>query len=182
MFDTLYMTSRKWKLISHPDTTNPFVASFVNYRCTCRLYPITVGSQTFFDWEGEQSTLHFDSCMIVMTDFKQGLCSLCEYQGSSVTCVHVAVQASSIRTHSMWRGCRPHGSAGTSLHSRHCRCVCEGLSLASAPSVYAGIHSSSYAGGCQPPVPGLAELGMGQDVTAKICLFCSHVLLAEPCQ
>lgn len=44
---------RKWKLISHPDTTNPFVASFVNYRCTCRLYPITVGSQTFFDWKGE---------------------------------------------------------------------------------------------------------------------------------
>ncbi|CAK0784905.1 hypothetical protein CVIRNUC_008110 [Coccomyxa viridis] len=43
----------KWKLISHPDTTNPFVASFVNYRCTCRLYPITVGSQTFFDWKGE---------------------------------------------------------------------------------------------------------------------------------
>ena len=44
---------RKWKLISHPDTTNPFVASFVNYRCTCQLYPITVGSQTFFDWKGE---------------------------------------------------------------------------------------------------------------------------------
>lgn len=44
---------RKWKLISHPDTTNPFVASFVNYRCTCRLYPITVGSQTFFDWKGK---------------------------------------------------------------------------------------------------------------------------------
>ena len=48
------MARRKWKLISHPDTTNPFVASFVNYRCTCRLYPITVGSQTFFDWKGEQ--------------------------------------------------------------------------------------------------------------------------------
>ena len=40
-------------MISHPDTTNPFVASFVNYRCTCRLYPITVGSQTFFDWKGK---------------------------------------------------------------------------------------------------------------------------------
>ena len=47
------LACRKWKLISHPDTTNPFVASFVNYRCTCRLYPITVGSQTFFDWKGK---------------------------------------------------------------------------------------------------------------------------------
>ena len=51
---------RKWKLISHPDTTNPFVASFVNYRCTCRLYPITVGGQTFFDWKGE-GLLHLQS-------------------------------------------------------------------------------------------------------------------------
>ena len=71
------MARRKWKLISHPDTTNPFVASFVNYRCTCRLYPITVGSQTFFDWKGEQCSA---PCIVMVTDFTHGLCGLCKYQ------------------------------------------------------------------------------------------------------
>jgi hypothetical protein len=124
------MARRKWKLISHPDTTNPFVASFVNYRCTCRLYPITVGSQTFFDWKGERSNPCFDPC-VVMTDLTQGHCALCKYQDSRVRCVNAAVQENSTRIRSMWWGCRPHGSAGTSLHSRRCRCVYISLSLVS---------------------------------------------------
>ena len=45
---------RKWRLISHPDTVNPFLASFVNYQCTLQLQAITVGNQTFFNWEGEE--------------------------------------------------------------------------------------------------------------------------------
>ena len=47
---------RKWRLISHPDTVNPFLASFVNYTCTLHLHPITVGNQTFFDWRGERTS------------------------------------------------------------------------------------------------------------------------------
>eukprot|EP00884_Botryococcus_braunii_P004961 jgi/Botrbrau1/14466/Bobra.0014s0104.1 len=43
----------RWQLISHPNTVNPFVASIINYVTTIRMERITVGDQTFFDWQGE---------------------------------------------------------------------------------------------------------------------------------
>ena len=43
---------RKWQVISHQDTINPFQASLVNYVCTVKLMPITVGDNTFIDWKG----------------------------------------------------------------------------------------------------------------------------------
>eukprot|EP00884_Botryococcus_braunii_P004948 jgi/Botrbrau1/14454/Bobra.0014s0098.1 len=48
----------KWRLISYPDTSNPFTASFVNYVSTMRLESITVGCTTFIDWSGEFFTEH----------------------------------------------------------------------------------------------------------------------------
>ena len=53
----MWRLCRKWRLISHPDTVNPFLASFVNYQCTLQLSAITVGDQTFFNWEGEGQLL-----------------------------------------------------------------------------------------------------------------------------
>ena len=47
-----FLLRRKWRLISHPDSVNPFVASLVNYSCTARVHPITVGNETLIDWEG----------------------------------------------------------------------------------------------------------------------------------
>lgn len=46
------MLHRKWQLISHPDSVNPFLASLVNYSCTARVHPITVGNETLIDWQG----------------------------------------------------------------------------------------------------------------------------------
>ncbi|CAL8462827.1 g2361 [Coccomyxa elongata] len=46
----------KWRLISHPDSANPFLASLVNYSCMAHLYPVTVGNETFIDWHGELLT------------------------------------------------------------------------------------------------------------------------------
>ncbi|BDA50921.1 hypothetical protein COCOBI_17-1400 [Coccomyxa sp. Obi] len=46
----------KWRLISHPDSANPFLASLVNYSCTAYIYPVTVGNETFIDWHGELLT------------------------------------------------------------------------------------------------------------------------------
>ena len=44
---------RRWTLVSHPGTVNPFKeASFKKYLSTMRLYPVTIGNQTFLDWTG----------------------------------------------------------------------------------------------------------------------------------
>eukprot|EP00884_Botryococcus_braunii_P004951 jgi/Botrbrau1/14457/Bobra.0014s0099.2 len=43
----------KWRLVSHPNTKNPFVASFINYLSTLRLEKVTMGGSTFVDWRGE---------------------------------------------------------------------------------------------------------------------------------
>ncbi|KAK9823585.1 hypothetical protein WJX72_003998 [[Myrmecia] bisecta] len=43
----------KWRLVSHPDSINPFPASFVNYLSTMQLRSVTVGEQTFWEWNSE---------------------------------------------------------------------------------------------------------------------------------
>ena len=42
---------RSWQGISHPKNSNPFPASFLNFKATLRLAPILIpGRQTFIDW------------------------------------------------------------------------------------------------------------------------------------
>ena len=72
----LLLLHRKWRLISHPDTVNPFLASFVNYQCTIQLQGITVGNQTFFKWEGEEWMAFFLSPAGRCTGSSSGSCSI----------------------------------------------------------------------------------------------------------
>lgn len=42
---------RSWQGISHPMNTNPFPASFLNFKATLALAPVTIpGEHTFLDW------------------------------------------------------------------------------------------------------------------------------------
>ena len=42
---------RCWQGIAHPKNSNPFPASFLNFKATLRLAPILIpGRQTFIDW------------------------------------------------------------------------------------------------------------------------------------
>ena len=43
---------RKWRLISHADTINPFLASLVNHESKIKLTPIALGNQTLIEWQG----------------------------------------------------------------------------------------------------------------------------------
>ena len=53
MLMSIMLCYRRWKVVSHPETVNPFEhASFVNYIATIRLHPITVGNLTYIDWTG----------------------------------------------------------------------------------------------------------------------------------
>ena len=52
---------RKWRLISHADTINPFLASLVNHESKIKLTTIALGNQTLIEWQGmcvEASVLH----------------------------------------------------------------------------------------------------------------------------
>ncbi|CAK0784418.1 hypothetical protein CVIRNUC_007622 [Coccomyxa viridis] len=42
----------KWKLISHADTVNPFLASLVNHDSRIKLTPIVLGNHTLIEWQG----------------------------------------------------------------------------------------------------------------------------------
>ena len=47
---------RKYKLISHPDNTNPFPGPFMNYRAVIQLEEVTRGGLAFMKWTGEFDT------------------------------------------------------------------------------------------------------------------------------
>lgn len=66
----LCVAVRKWQVISHPDTINPFPASLVNYVCTLKLLPVTVGNNTLIDWQG--------ACYVLQVCAKGALlCHIC---------------------------------------------------------------------------------------------------------
>ena len=48
---------RKWKLISHADTVNPFLASLVNHESRIKLTPILLGNHTLIEWQGATALL-----------------------------------------------------------------------------------------------------------------------------
>lgn len=46
----------KYKLISHPQNTNPFPGAFLNFRANIQLKEVTRGAATFMQWTGEFDT------------------------------------------------------------------------------------------------------------------------------
>ena len=48
---------RKWKLISHADTVNPFLASLVNLESRIKLTSISLGNHTLIEWQGATGLL-----------------------------------------------------------------------------------------------------------------------------
>ena len=53
---------RKWKLISHADTVNPFLASLVNHESRIKLTPIVLGNHTLIEWQGAIALLQSTCC------------------------------------------------------------------------------------------------------------------------
>lgn len=50
-FDGSLVLRRCWQGISHPMNSNPFPASFLNFRASLRLIPVTIpGGQTLVEW------------------------------------------------------------------------------------------------------------------------------------
>ena len=42
---------RRWKLISHPQATNPFGGAFINSMCNIQLRPVTMDNTCFMKWQ-----------------------------------------------------------------------------------------------------------------------------------
>lgn len=45
--ETAVLFCRRYKLVSHPNNLNPFLASFLGYRCSIRLHRVTTENSTF---------------------------------------------------------------------------------------------------------------------------------------
>ncbi|KAK9828538.1 hypothetical protein WJX72_000650 [[Myrmecia] bisecta] len=102
----------KWKLISHPLNCNPFPASFVNYKATLTLRPVTVGNQTLMEWDGEFYTEHAyaDSMRHTWrTMYEAGFVGLHEYLSSRSP--HSSLMLSA-RSHIILESLRNQNSSG----------------------------------------------------------------------
>ena len=62
----MLMCCRRYKLISHPGSTNPFPFAYLNFRSYLQCKSITVGDQTFMEWEGDLDTEAAVICAVLL--------------------------------------------------------------------------------------------------------------------